>query len=36
VRTPFGAIKAVGEFAITVGLMTDITADVTVKVVAEA
>ena len=29
------AIKAVGDFTITIGLMTDITADVTVQVVAE-
>ncbi|MDY3116008.1 MAG: 50S ribosomal protein L9 [Sutterella sp.] len=36
VRTPLGAIKAVGEYVITIGLLTDITADVTVKVVAEA
>ncbi len=36
VRTPLGAIKAVGEYTITVGLMTDITADITVKVVPEA
>lgn len=36
VRTPLGAIKAVGEYVITVGLMTDITADITVQVVAEA
>lgn len=36
VRTPLGAIKSVGEFTITIGLMTDITADVVVKVVAEA
>ena len=35
VRTPLGAIKAVGDFTITIGLMTDITADVTVQVVAE-
>ena len=36
VRTPLGAIKAVGEYTITVGLMSDITADITVKVVPEA
>ena len=36
VRTPLGAIKSVGEYTITIGLMTDITADVVVKVVAEA
>ena len=36
VRTPLGAIKAIGEYPIVVGLMTDITAEVTVKVVAEA
>ncbi len=36
VRTPLGAIKAVGEYTITIGLMTDITADIVVKVVAEA
>lgn len=36
VRTPLGAIKAVGDYVITIGLMTDITADITVKVVAEA
>ena len=36
VRTPLGAIKAIGEYTITVGLMTDITADITVKVVPEA
>lgn len=35
VRTPLGAIKSVGEFTITIGLMTDITADVIVQVVAE-
>ena len=35
VRTPLGAIKATGEYVITIGLMTDISADVTVKVVAE-
>ncbi len=36
VRTPLGAIKAVGEYTITIGLLTDITADIIVKVVAEA
>ena len=36
VRTPLGAIKSVGEYTITIGRMTDITADVVVKVVAEA
>lgn len=36
VRTPLGAIKAIGDFAITIGLLGDITADITVKVVAEA
>ncbi|MDY6009894.1 MAG: 50S ribosomal protein L9 [Duodenibacillus sp.] len=36
VRTPLGAIKSVGEFTITIGLLGDITADVIVKVVAEA
>ena len=36
VRTPLGAIKATGDYVITIGLMTDITADITVKVVAEA
>ena len=36
VRTPVGAIKSVGEYTITIGLLTDITADVVVKVVAEA
>lgn len=35
VRTPLGAIKAIGEYTITVGLMSDITADITVKVVPE-
>ena len=35
-RTPLGANKSVGEYTITIGLMTDITADVVVKVVAEA
>lgn len=36
VRTPLGAIKAIGEYTIAVGLMSDITADITVKVVPEA
>ncbi len=36
VRTPLGAIKSVGDYTITIGLMTDISADVVVKVVAEA
>ncbi len=36
VRTPLGAIKSVGEYPIVIGLMTDITAEVVVKVVAEA
>lgn len=36
VRTPLGVIKAVGDYVITIGLMTDVTADVTVHVVAEA
>ena len=36
VRTPLGAIKAIGDYVITIGLLTDITADVTVHVVAEA
>lgn len=36
VRTPLGAIKAIGDFTITIGLMTDITADIVVKVVPEA
>lgn len=36
VRTPLGAIKSVGEFTITIGLLGDITADIIVKVVAEA
>lgn len=35
VRTPLGAIKSLGDYTITIGLMTDITADVTVQVVAE-
>ena len=36
VRTPLGAIKAIGDFTITIGLMTDITADIIVKVIPEA
>ena len=36
VRTPLGAIKSVGKFTITIGLLGDITADIIVKVVAEA
>ena len=36
VRTPLGAIKAVGEYTITIGLLGEIVADITVKVVAEA
>ena len=36
VRTPLGAIKSIGDYPITIGLATDITADITVKVVAEA
>ena len=36
VRTPLGAIKSVGDFTITIGLLTDITADIVVRVVAEA
>ncbi len=36
VRTPLGAIKATGDYVITIGLLSDITADVTVKVVPEA
>ena len=36
VRTPLGAIKSLGDFPIVIGLMTDITAEVTVRVVAEA
>lgn len=35
VRTPLGAIKNVGDFTITISLATEITADVTVKVVPE-
>lgn len=36
IRTPLGAIKAVGEFQLIVALMTEITAEVTVNVVADA
>lgn len=36
VRTPLGAIKSVGDYTITIALMTEITADITVNVVAEA
>ena len=36
VRMPRGAIKMIGEFPVVIGLMTDITAEITVKVVAEA
>ena len=36
VRTPLGAIKAVGEYTLTIGLLGDIVADITVKVVADA
>ena len=36
VRTPLGAIKAVGEYTLTSGLLGDIVADITVKVVADA
>ncbi|HBZ58160.1 MAG TPA: 50S ribosomal protein L9 [Sutterella sp.] len=36
VRTPLGAIKSVGEYPVVIALMTDITAEVLVKVVAEA
>ena len=36
VRTPLGAIKAVGEYMLTIGLLGDIVADITVKVVADA
>ena len=35
VRTPLGMIKAVGEYPITIALLSDITADITVQVVAE-
>ena len=36
IRLPNGPIKALGETPITIGLMTDITAEITVRVVAEA
>ena len=36
VRTPLGAIKAVGEYTLTIGLLGEIVADITVKVVADA
>ena len=36
VRTPLGAIKAVGEYTLTIGLLGDIVADITFKVVADA
>ena len=36
VRTPLGAIKAVGEYTLTIGLLGEIVADITVKVVAES
>ena len=36
VRMPLGAIKMIGEFPVVIGLMTDITAEITVKVVAGA
>ena len=36
VSTPLGAIKAVGEYTLTIGLLGEIVADITVKVVAEA
>ncbi len=36
VRTPLGAIKAVGEYPLQIDLHHDIVADITVKVVAEA
>ena len=36
VPMPLGAIKSIGDYPITIGLATDITADITVKVVAEA
>lgn len=35
VRTPLGAIKATGEYMITIGLLSDITVDVKVNVIAE-
>lgn len=36
VRTPLGAIKSVGEYPVVIALMSDITAEILVKVVAEA
>ena len=36
IRLPNGPIKALGETPIVIGLMTDITAEITVRVVAEA
>lgn len=36
VRTPLGAIKAVGEFPLQIGLHSDVVVDITVAVVAEA
>lgn len=36
VRTPLGAIKAVGEYPLQIDLHHEIVADITVKVVAEA
>ncbi|HBC69179.1 MAG TPA: 50S ribosomal protein L9 [Sutterella sp.] len=36
VRTPLGAIKSVGEYPVVIALMSDITAEVLVKVIAEA
>ena len=36
VRTPLGAIKAIGEYTLQIDLHHDIIADVVVKVVAEA
>lgn len=35
VRTPLGAIKAVGEYTVTIGLLGDIKADIKVVVEAE-
>ena len=36
VRTPLGAIKAIGEYPLQIDLHHDIVADVVVQVVAEA
>ena len=36
VRMPTGPLKMIGEFPVVIGLMTDIVAEITVKVVAEA